>query len=140
MDLVCFGKQLQVHITRYASLQKLLNDIASFCPISSDLVECVSGLVLQQVHQFRGKMRHTHSSAQNSLLTSVVRGFKAMFEMVRPYFLPSNAGYIVAMVGDRRNRKNAYEAQSETDRLRQAQKRKFRKLTGHAQIKVLVTS
>jgi hypothetical protein len=116
---------------RYSDLQSLLEDIATFCPISSDLVECRNGLVVNHMHRYRGRMLHTRSSAETSYLTGIVRGFKALVDVLKPYFLPPQVGHMLKMVGDRRNSKKKTEKREKAERLQDAQTRKIRKLSGY---------
>lgn len=56
-------------------LQKLLNDMAIFCPLSSDLVECLHGFSQNLLHRWRGTKPSDPVAAERLLFALVTRSF-----------------------------------------------------------------
>lgn len=113
----------------YAHLQDLLKDMATLCPISSDLVECINGNIQSRLHSSYRHTKQLTACSEESLLNSVRSEHKTLIELVRPHYLPPNAGKITAKAGNRHASKHKREL-TEEDRLQQASARKVRKLSG----------
>ena len=61
---------------RVRQLQKFLNDISVYCPLGSDLVECLHGFVQSKLHRYRGAKPTDAAGQQLTLWSSVVRSYQ----------------------------------------------------------------
>ena len=65
---------------RIASILDLLRDLATFTPISSDLVECLHGFQQAKLHRFRGRKPTDHAAQEIAMLASIQSTYKQFWQ------------------------------------------------------------
>ena len=111
-------------------LQRLLNDLATFCPLATDLVENQHGQQQSALTKFRGKCRTPKIAAELSLLHSVKMEHAKLKSIVDEAALPTHmrCAQMLRNLGRKKGKK--LEVKSRMRRVKQAATRKLRRING----------
>eukprot|EP00438_Fugacium_kawagutii_P012659 Skav215614 [mRNA] locus=scaffold666:585055:598249:- [translate_table: standard] len=69
-------------------IQNILQDIATYCPLSSDPVEVSHGQYQNQFHRFRGNRKNPTTAAEHSILHSLKQEHAHLSKCVQAWTLP----------------------------------------------------
>ena len=119
-------------VAAYHELQDLLGDLATVVPLSTDLVECLNGIVQHRLHSTNRHARTLRNSSEDSFLASVRTEHGSLVEWVKPKYLPPSHEHIRAMACNNRHKvkKCGVEKLEDTERIAKAKKRRIRSLSG----------
>jgi hypothetical protein len=85
----------------YRYISDFLGSTATFCPLTSELVELKHGHVQELLHRFRSRRKAPTTAAERSFIFSVVREYEIVKEALRRRAMPSKTtiGKMVSKVG-----------------------------------------